>query len=713
VFSRYVKAGALPVAIALERAGWTRVLADGSAFPLIRDAPPVARACAFCDAREGGAHQGHTFTPANFVLLTGDEGLTADFKGTLRYANTFKNDFDVRGGRVKAIIGSQITSEGLDLKCIRENHVMDGWYHLNRIEQVVGRAVRYCSHAALPKEEQNCLIYLHAVMIPEYETADLYAYRLACKKSIPIGQVQRIIKVSAWDCLMNRDAVYLRGLPRRRVVDAQGRVIARYSPNDEPYTSICDFQESCEYVCAVADRPLAANDSTYKPEDARRRFLQKQRLVREFFRDEVAISIPQLKLIYGDIPWDIASIGIRDMLDNPRFVVERADGTRGTLHFQHGYVVFQPLGVSDLDIPMALRFGRAYGRLPRYMEISRGTVLESERPVGQLPVAAATTAAAEGVVQPASEPVVVPAAPVRSQSELYADAVQSLAAWKVHLIEKIYTTPTTTGLVPPAGLPAGAYYQAWRWIFRYFQTVAGTTEIAAQWWMDLQWTLGHREAVLRKLVLQGVGEEEQDIAKRFQPAEFFRGAMSGYQVVAPTVKGGLRTFCHFEGDADVAECPSNLQQDVKAIIGPPVDRAKDTGPLFGVQIYDKKGDKVILKTINKEDGSWKGLQCANTSNLGVPRARITAIQTQIRALVGDDHPILELLLDTNPDSQPAADVKKKHKNEGIITHLFEMQQKEVCAYMEFLLRWMDYHRCGGKRWFLSVVDGLRAGWKVE
>ena len=160
-------------------------------------------------------------------------------------------------------------------------------------------------------------------------------------------------------------------------------------------------------------------------------------------------------------------------------------------------------------------------------------------------------------------------------------------------------------------------------------------------------------------------------------------------------------------------------EDVRAIIGPADDRVKDTGPLFGVQIYDKTSDTVILKTLNKDDDSWKdkgslkGLQCSNTSNLDGPRARITAIQAQIRTLVGDDHPILELLIDDNANTQPSADLKKKHKNESIITHLYEMQQKHVCAYMEFLLRWMDYHNSGGKRWFLSVVDSLRAGWKIK
>jgi hypothetical protein len=688
VFSRFVNAGALPLAVALERAGWTRVLADGSAAPLLRDVPPVARACAFCPHREGESHEGHAFSPANYILLTGNEGLTPDFKGLLRYANTLTSDFEVRGGKVKAILGSQITSEGLDLKCIRENHVMDGWYHLNRIEQVIGRAVRYCSHSALPREERNCLIYLHAVSIPEYETADLYAYRLAARKSIPIGQVQRIIKIAAWDCIMNQAAIALRGLPKRRVKDARGRVHARYDPHDKPYTSICDFQESCEYAC-TAKETVETNTSTYRVEDARRRFQQKEALLRGYFRDEVAISLPQLRAIYADMPWDIATIGIRNLLDNPRFVVEREDGVRGTLHFQHGYVVFQPLGVTDYRIPMALRFGRAFGRLPRFMELPRGALLEAAKPV----------------IAEVKEEV------VEAASDLYAQAMVSLKEWETHLLTKIFPTALGTALAPPAGVPSGPFYEGWRLVYHRFQKLPTIQQVAQKWWMDHEWTLEQRGAVLKALAM-GAGPSSlgASLAKAFQPAEFFRGDFTGYHLMntAPKAKQKLLTYCFFEGDTEPSQCPTNLLGDVKALIGPPVDKEKDTGAIFGFLVLDTKDQTALFKTVNKADGSWKGAQCFNTSNLNVPRERVVAVQRMLREAVGDDHPILEVLLDDAAETQPSADEVKRRVKAGTLLHVWDLTQKQICPYMEFLLRWMDEERIGGKRWFLSMVDTARA-----
>ena len=46
-------------------------------------------------------------------------------------------------------------SEGLDFKFIRQVHVLEPWYNMNRIEQIIGRAVRTCSHKDLPFEERN------------------------------------------------------------------------------------------------------------------------------------------------------------------------------------------------------------------------------------------------------------------------------------------------------------------------------------------------------------------------------------------------------------------------------------------------------------------------------------------------------------------------------------------------------------------------------
>jgi hypothetical protein len=703
IFSRYVKAGALPIAVALERSGWTRVLSDGTPSPIIRPdtVRSVPRQCAFCTNKEGQKHDGHSFSPANFVLLTGDDGLTPDFRGTLRYANTLRGEFETAGGKVKAILGSQIASEGLDLKCIRENHLLDGWYHLNRIEQVEGRAVRYCSHSALKdKAHHNCLIYLHAVSIPEYETADLYAYRLAARKSIPIGQVQRIIKISAWDCLINKDAIQLKGLLKRRIVDAQGREHKEFDPTDKPYTSICDYQDRCEYICAASKlKQLEPDMSTYDARDAHKRFLEKQKILQRIFSEEVAYPVHFIKnTVYSDMPWEIGSVGLRNILNNPKFIIQRGDGIRGTLILKNGYIIFHPLSVTDPHIPMALRYGRAFGRIPRFMEMSRGTLLASKAP--------------EAVQQTKLVEQTDATVPVDQETVAVADTdlLQAMTEWKT-IYDSLIEQTLNTKLAPPAGVPS-LFFEGWRFAFHRFGKLNETRDIAMRWWTDVEWSQDQKINMFKKWLTTKPTEEEKYIESLFVPLEFFRGELSGFYGI-DLKKNTVVSYCFFEGDDAPSVCPSNMAEDIVQITGKPVNRVTDTGPIFGLlNLNPKQSGAILFKSVSKEDGSQEGAQCQNNSNLTSGRARIKNIHDQIRKYVREDDPILGMLLDDRSETIPSDSERKTRRSTMNIQHLYDLSKNELCPYMEFLLRWMDKVRLSNKRWFLSLVESGRSGLKL-
>ena len=62
---------------------------------------------------------------------------------------------------IKVVLASPVAGEGLNLKNIREIHILDPWYHFNKAEQVKGRAIRYLSHIALPIEKRNTTVYMY------------------------------------------------------------------------------------------------------------------------------------------------------------------------------------------------------------------------------------------------------------------------------------------------------------------------------------------------------------------------------------------------------------------------------------------------------------------------------------------------------------------------------------------------------------------------
>ena len=53
------------------------------------------------------------------------------------------------GEKIKVILITKAAAEGLDFKNVRQIHIIDPWYNMNRIEQIIGRGVRTCSHKDL------------------------------------------------------------------------------------------------------------------------------------------------------------------------------------------------------------------------------------------------------------------------------------------------------------------------------------------------------------------------------------------------------------------------------------------------------------------------------------------------------------------------------------------------------------------------------------
>ena len=682
VYSRYMKSGALPLAIALECAGWCRVLSDGTPAPLLKQ-----------KKKQPYKHY--------YILLTSDKTLSPDFKGLLKYATTFQSMEEAEGAKVKAILGSQIASEGLDLKCIREIHLLDGWYHLNRIEQITGRGIRFCSHTQLPLEKRNCLIYLHVVSIPEYETADLYMYRLAIKKAQPIGHITRLMKIHAWDCMLNIQAIQLHDLPTRRIEDAQGNVLEEYDLHDKPYTSFCDFSETCEYICGSKPMPdTRPNESTYKDYDFRKKFLDRQEVLAGIFSEEdVVRNVKQIQAMYEEtMPRSMATIGLREALATLR--IKRKDGIMGSLILTNGYVLFQPDQVTDTQIPMALRYGRAYGHIPRTFVPERGAILQSDI-----------------VVQESK------AAPELEQdtSALRVKALRSLREWK-SLYTRIIKEPFGS-LSPPEGMTKESFL-GWRWVYHHFRELPESESIAIQWWMDNAWTSEERSAVLNQWIVNSFETEEERVWRDvLLPNELvLTEELRGYRIVdAQTLQ--LQTYCSMEGTVGI--CTSMLATEVERRLPKPVNiQSEDTAPVFGFLTTKKKN--VVFKTVDKniENIRWEGAECQNTSNLNNHKERLRAIQQHIT----EQSPIRPFVLDDREETHPnkediqakkkEIDARYKDKKPSMdstqnITHIGHLSQKQICPYMEFLLRWLDKSRFQNVRWFLSLVDSARADVKME
>jgi hypothetical protein len=167
VYASYVQTGVMAVALALEHRGFTRYNGPDMLIGKPRANGPA------------------------YIVLTGDVKVCSsetDFA-------TARSPANARGDIVKVIICSRKGSEGLDMKFVREVHVLDPWYNVNRLRQVIGRARRRCSHALLPPEEQNCTVFLHAAVDdPDEESVDVRVYHMAQDKQRRMDEVTDLIR---------------------------------------------------------------------------------------------------------------------------------------------------------------------------------------------------------------------------------------------------------------------------------------------------------------------------------------------------------------------------------------------------------------------------------------------------------------------------------------------------------------------------------------
>ena len=225
IYTNLVKEGLIPMALALESIGYHRH-ATRKNF-MMKPAPQKG----------------------NYCILTGNPAIS-DEDSTLALFNSNENK---HGEKLKIIIITKAASEGVDLKNVRQIHVMDPWWHLNRIEQVIGRGIRLCSHKALPFEQRNAQIFLYVSVHGNKETVDHYLYRYSENKAKKIGKISRLLKETSMDCIMNH--------PQLKTIESFGFTIPQTLSNgkqiefplgDASFTLSCDFMD-CNYTCSYKE----------------------------------------------------------------------------------------------------------------------------------------------------------------------------------------------------------------------------------------------------------------------------------------------------------------------------------------------------------------------------------------------------------------------------------------------------------------------------
>jgi superfamily II DNA or RNA helicase len=93
---------------------------------------------------------------------------------------------DYNAGKFDVLLLSSAGSESLDLKNTRQIHIVENHWNEPKIDQVIGRAIRYKSHIDLPPMERNVTIYRWISIFDKNkihnESADEYLNDISIKK---------------------------------------------------------------------------------------------------------------------------------------------------------------------------------------------------------------------------------------------------------------------------------------------------------------------------------------------------------------------------------------------------------------------------------------------------------------------------------------------------------------------------------------------------
>ena len=168
-----------------------------------------------------------------YALYTGTE--TQEKKELIR--NIFNSSWDnmppalglpLESGRknkygdvIKVLMITASGAEGINLRNVRHVHIMEPYWHPVRTEQIIGRAVRICSHHDLPRELQTVKVFLYVMKftaeqlkpaskdeqvtnIIKYDgsiTTDQKLLDTSSKKQLINQRLLTVVKASAIDCV--------------------------------------------------------------------------------------------------------------------------------------------------------------------------------------------------------------------------------------------------------------------------------------------------------------------------------------------------------------------------------------------------------------------------------------------------------------------------------------------------------------------------------
>lgn len=140
-----------------------------------------------------------------YALFTGK----IDIDDRNEIVKVFNSPKNIDGSLIQLLLVSSVGEKGLNLKGIRHIHILEPNWSYTSTEQIIGRAIRYKSHEALDKENQNVQIYQYISDYnkeyidqnnPEDKTTDVTLFYNSIKQKELNDKFLLLLAETAIDC---------------------------------------------------------------------------------------------------------------------------------------------------------------------------------------------------------------------------------------------------------------------------------------------------------------------------------------------------------------------------------------------------------------------------------------------------------------------------------------------------------------------------------
>jgi len=188
-----------------------------------------------------------------FVLYTGTE--TAEEKEIVRNVYNGAWEFvpqnivdkiqehaknNVYGEVIKVIMITSSGAEGINLRNTRFVHIIEPYWHMVRVEQVVGRARRICSHQDLPEEMKTVKVFLYVSMLSDEQKTD--------EKNIEL-RIRDISKVDQKTPVTTDESLFEIASAKQRINNEILRAAKETAVDCNIYSALKSGTDEEQYVC--------------------------------------------------------------------------------------------------------------------------------------------------------------------------------------------------------------------------------------------------------------------------------------------------------------------------------------------------------------------------------------------------------------------------------------------------------------------------------